>query len=121
MIYLKVCKQVEAISGQVGGKLNSFLLKKAMGVSQHHDAVSGTEKQHVTYDYAKRLAIGASMCQVDYPFLMILICRNDNFEHSHNISTQIFIHFPRFSIWESATWALFVWIMCIFLTLYSAY
>jgi hypothetical protein len=35
-----------------------------MGVAQHHDAVSGTEKQHVAYDYAKRLAIGAQQCQV---------------------------------------------------------
>ena len=27
-----------------------------MGVAQHHDAVSGTEKQHVAYDYAQRLS-----------------------------------------------------------------
>jgi len=33
-------------------------LDRAMGVVQHHDAVSGTERQHVTYDYAKRLSIG---------------------------------------------------------------
>lgn len=29
-----------------------------MGVAQHHDAVTGTEKQHVANDYAKRLAFG---------------------------------------------------------------
>jgi hypothetical protein len=29
-----------------------------MGVAQHHDAVSGTEKQHVADDYAQRLAQG---------------------------------------------------------------
>jgi hypothetical protein len=34
------------------------LLERAMGVVQHHDGVSGTERQHVAYDYAKRLAIG---------------------------------------------------------------
>ena len=27
-----------------------------MGIAQHHDAVSGTEKQHVADDYAQRLA-----------------------------------------------------------------
>lgn len=37
-----------------------------MGVAQHHDAVSGTEKQHVAFDYAKRLAIGAQECKVRY-------------------------------------------------------
>ena len=31
---------------------------EAMGVAQHHDAASGTAKQHVTFDYAKRLAKG---------------------------------------------------------------
>lgn len=35
-----------------------FLLERAMGVTQHHDAVSGTSKQHVAFDYAKRLARG---------------------------------------------------------------
>ncbi|CAF3956659.1 unnamed protein product [Rotaria magnacalcarata] len=31
---------------------------EAMGVAQHHDAVSGTEKQHVADDYAQRLSQG---------------------------------------------------------------
>ena len=35
-----------------------YLLERAMGVTQHHDAVSGTSKQHVAYDYARRLAGG---------------------------------------------------------------
>lgn len=35
-----------------------------MAVAQHHDAVSGTEKQHVANDYAKRLANGWEHCQV---------------------------------------------------------
>ena len=29
-----------------------------MGIAQHHDAVSGTEKQHVADDYAQRLSDG---------------------------------------------------------------
>lgn len=39
------------------------LSEKAMAVAQHHDAVSGTEKQHVANDYAKRLANGWEHCQ----------------------------------------------------------
>ena len=35
-----------------------YTLDDAMGVAQHHDAVSGTSKQHVAYDYAKRIAGG---------------------------------------------------------------
>lgn len=40
------------------------LSEKAMAVAQHHDAVSGTEKQHVANDYARRLANGWQRCQV---------------------------------------------------------
>jgi len=35
-----------------------------MGVAQHHDAVSGTEKQEVAFDYAQRLAFGINIAQV---------------------------------------------------------
>ncbi len=31
------------------------VLKRAMGTMQHHDAVTGTEKQHVAEDYAERM------------------------------------------------------------------
>ncbi|KAM7483510.1 hypothetical protein LguiB_008093 [Lonicera macranthoides] len=33
-------------------------LADALAIAQHHDAVSGTEQQHVANDYAKRLSIG---------------------------------------------------------------
>jgi len=35
-----------------------YVLDDALGVVQHHDGVSGTSKQHVAYDYAKRIANG---------------------------------------------------------------
>ncbi|XP_077862730.1 LOW QUALITY PROTEIN: lysosomal alpha-mannosidase-like [Saccoglossus kowalevskii] len=52
---LQTCKQIKAVSG-VGA--DPVALKDAIGIVQHHDAVTGTEKQHVANDYAKRLAIG---------------------------------------------------------------
>ena len=35
-----------------------------MGIVQHHDAISGTEKQHVANDYAQRLAEGIDSAMV---------------------------------------------------------
>lgn len=37
---------------------NTDALADALAIAQHHDAVTGTEKQHVANDYAKRLSIG---------------------------------------------------------------
>ncbi|CAF1441892.1 unnamed protein product, partial [Rotaria sordida] len=40
-----------------------FYLSEAMGVAQHHDAVSGTEKQEVAFDYAQRLSDGIAVAE----------------------------------------------------------
>lgn len=37
-------------------------LRKEMGIMQHHDAVTGTEKQHVANDYARRLHAAIQSC-----------------------------------------------------------
>uniref|UniRef100_A0AAZ3R390 Alpha-mannosidase n=1 Tax=Oncorhynchus tshawytscha TaxID=74940 RepID=A0AAZ3R390_ONCTS len=67
--YLQTCKQLEVLGGPISrkgpfGAGDSETLKKAMAVAQHHDAVSGTEKQHVANDYARKLANGWAHCQV---------------------------------------------------------
>ncbi|KAM8880161.1 lysosomal alpha-mannosidase isoform 2-T2 [Spinachia spinachia] len=67
--HLQTCNQLEVLGGPTSrngpfGKGDSETLKKAMAVAQHHDAVSGTEKQHVADDYARRLASGWQRCQV---------------------------------------------------------
>ncbi|XP_072104661.1 lysosomal alpha-mannosidase [Mobula birostris] len=67
--FLQVCNQLEVLAASHArngpyGVGDSSVLRKAMGVAQHHDAVSGTEKQHVAYDYAKRLSKGWDQCEV---------------------------------------------------------
>ena len=36
-------------------------LEKAVGVAQHHDAITGTERQRVAEDYHRRLSSGIEM------------------------------------------------------------
>uniref|UniRef100_A0AAY4F0T7 Lysosomal alpha-mannosidase n=1 Tax=Denticeps clupeoides TaxID=299321 RepID=A0AAY4F0T7_9TELE len=66
---LQTCNQLEVLGGRrsrkgLFGEGGSDSMREAMAVAQHHDAVSGTEKQHVAFDYAKRLAAGWGPCQV---------------------------------------------------------
>lgn len=48
----------------------------ALAIAQHHDAVTGTEKQHVANDYAKRLSLGyteVKICLTVTIFMVTLI------------------------------------------------
>ena len=55
MLHFQVVKQVSVLNNlsSINHKLDK--LREAMGVMQHHDAVTGTEKQHVAEDYARIL------------------------------------------------------------------
>jgi hypothetical protein len=62
-----------------------------MGVMQHHDAVSGTERQHVADDYVQRLSQG-----VDAALVSDQNTRINSFDLTINLSNKfitIFIVF----------------------------
>lgn len=62
--FLQICKQlytITNISSENEPKLDT--LREAMGVLQHHDAVTGTEKEIIAYDYARLLNIGIKNCE----------------------------------------------------------
>lgn len=56
--YYLAARQLEFFYGRSNGGPNTDKLGDALALAQHHDAVSGTERQHVAADYAKRLHIG---------------------------------------------------------------
>ncbi|KAM9242884.1 lysosomal alpha-mannosidase [Dugong dugon] len=67
--FLQVCQQLEALTGPAAnagpyGSGDTVPLREAMAVLQHHDAVSGTSRQHVADDYARQLAEGWGPCEV---------------------------------------------------------
>lgn len=60
----QAARQLEFLAGRRLRGPDTFSLGDALGIAQHHDAVTGTAKQHTTNDYEKRLAIGARKVQL---------------------------------------------------------
>ncbi|PSN38683.1 hypothetical protein C0J52_08901 [Blattella germanica] len=56
--FLQVSKQLYSMT-ELGSTGDTPLdsLREAMGILQHHDSITGTEKQHVAEDYAKILSV----------------------------------------------------------------
>lgn len=62
--HLQTCKQL-AVQSLTGAKYEPKItvLRETMGVMQHHDAITGTEKQHVANDYARLLNEAIEECE----------------------------------------------------------
>ncbi|XP_026378794.1 probable alpha-mannosidase At5g13980 [Papaver somniferum] len=56
--YYLAARQLEFFKGRNKSRPNTDSLADALAIAQHHDAISGTSKQHVANDYAKRLSMG---------------------------------------------------------------
>ncbi|XP_059478736.1 lysosomal alpha-mannosidase-like [Neocloeon triangulifer] len=63
--FLQICKQLSVLADLREENWEDLAsLREAMGIMQHHDAITGTEKQHVAEDYALRLHRSMEHCHV---------------------------------------------------------
>ena len=58
------------------------LIEEALGLAQHHDAVSGTAKQHVTFDYARRLSRGVDRASAVFSDTLMSLRRRKSQKNS---------------------------------------
>jgi hypothetical protein len=96
-INYQAARQLEYFRGRKSSGPNTDSLADALAIAQHHDAVTGTEKQHVANDYAKRLAIGYKEVQFLFFHIQVIahthllvchamilpLCRQRNWFHHH--------------------------------------
>ncbi|KAG8190302.1 hypothetical protein JTE90_012589 [Oedothorax gibbosus] len=73
--FLQVCKQLVTLADVENADI--ITLKKAVGVVQHHDGITGTEKQHVADDYSRMLSQGYALCEDAVGRSMRILLSND--------------------------------------------
>ncbi|KPU73915.1 uncharacterized protein Dana_GF15795, isoform B [Drosophila ananassae] len=63
--FLQVCKQLSALAPKKANEFDPHLnfMRETLGIMQHHDAITGTEKEKVALDYAKRLSVSFKACE----------------------------------------------------------
>ncbi|KAI3669232.1 hypothetical protein L6452_40459 [Arctium lappa] len=54
---IQAARQLEIYKGRSSSRPNTDALANALAIAQHHDAVSGTQRQHVAAEYAMRISM----------------------------------------------------------------
>ncbi|WOL11467.1 putative alpha-mannosidase [Canna indica] len=85
--YYLAARQLEFLRGRNSSALTSDSLADALAIAQHHDAVTGTEKQHVANDYAKRLSIGYSEAEKLVGTSLACLTESTTNSGCHNMTT----------------------------------
>ncbi|XP_045793095.1 LOW QUALITY PROTEIN: alpha-mannosidase At3g26720-like [Trifolium pratense] len=85
--YYQAARQLESFKGRNESGPNTDALADALALAQHHDAVSGTERQHVAADYAKRISIGYAEAEGLVSSALALLVNQRSSSHVINSAT----------------------------------
>lgn len=86
--YYLASRQLEFLMGRIHSGFGTDSLADALAIAQHHDAVTGTEKQHVANDYAKRLAIGYTKAEKMVGLALASLSESSSNRDCHKPSTK---------------------------------
>ncbi|GAB4847368.1 hypothetical protein Ancab_026426 [Ancistrocladus abbreviatus] len=86
--YYLAARQLEFFRGRINSGPNTDSLADALALAQHHDAVSGTEKQHVANDYAKRLSMGYAEAEALVSTSIACLVKSPSSVNCENPSTK---------------------------------
>ncbi|XP_062127967.1 lysosomal alpha-mannosidase isoform X3 [Drosophila sulfurigaster albostrigata] len=89
--FLQVCKQLSALAPQQSAEFDPHLnfMRETMGIMQHHDAVTGTEKEKVALDYAKRLSVAFRACSTNIRSVLNQLSKGSSQETSTNYPLEL--------------------------------
>ncbi|XP_059608045.1 lysosomal alpha-mannosidase-like [Phlebotomus argentipes] len=81
--FLQICKQLTTFAAEKSEKsLKSHLdyFSEVMGILQHHDAVTGTSKEHVTKDYTVKISSALNKCSDSAKIVLNQLSKGDTFD-----------------------------------------
>ncbi|CAM0872753.1 unnamed protein product [Alopecurus aequalis] len=86
--YYLAARQLEFFNGRSNSGVTTDSLGDALALAQHHDAVTGTEKQHVANDYAKRLSIGYKKAEELVSTSLACLSESGSKSHCSSLTTS---------------------------------
>lgn len=101
-VFIKAARQLEFLRGRSSSGPTTDMLADALAIAQHHDAVSGTQRQHVAADYALRLSMG--YLQVFFFFLLGILCVSLGKPFFFLYLVQLFNNFSMIIITRLRSW-----------------
>ena len=86
---LQACTQLQSLT--TGPSSALFEFQRSQAIAQHHDAITGTAKQHVSNDYVLRLdkSVGKCYAMLSDSYATVLSLQNSSLQQEHCLMLNV--------------------------------